>query len=134
MDRIRNEYIRGTAQVGRFGDKVREARLRWFGHVHRRVSGVYREKDVEDGAARQEEKRKAKEEVHGCGEGGHAGGWRHICGHYWENQNAPHIFWLFYISCLFDCHLPNLHLSVFKGEKALIYFHRERSARMFISN
>ena len=36
MDRIRNEYIRGTAQVGRFGDKVREARLRWFGHVHRR--------------------------------------------------------------------------------------------------
>ena len=38
-------------------------------------SGVYREKDVEDGAARQEEKRKAKEEVHGCGEGGHAGGW-----------------------------------------------------------
>ena len=30
-------------------------------------SGVYREKDVEGGAARQEEKRKAKEEVHGCG-------------------------------------------------------------------
>uniref|UniRef100_A0A8C4NAX6 CCHC-type domain-containing protein n=1 Tax=Eptatretus burgeri TaxID=7764 RepID=A0A8C4NAX6_EPTBU len=38
-------------------------------------SGVYREKDVEDGAARQEEKRKANEEVHGYGEGGHAGGW-----------------------------------------------------------
>ena len=38
-------------------------------------SGVYWEKDIEDGAARQEEKRKAKEEVHGCGEGGHAGGW-----------------------------------------------------------
>ncbi|KAK3550692.1 hypothetical protein QTP70_002392 [Hemibagrus guttatus] len=27
LDRIRNEYIRGTAQVGRLGDKVREARL-----------------------------------------------------------------------------------------------------------
>ncbi|KAK3559316.1 hypothetical protein QTP86_012722 [Hemibagrus guttatus] len=35
LDRIRNEYIRGTAHVGRLGDKVREARLRWFGHVQR---------------------------------------------------------------------------------------------------
>ncbi|KAK3542067.1 hypothetical protein QTP86_011368 [Hemibagrus guttatus] len=36
LDRIRNEYIRGTAHVGRLGDKVREARLRWFEHVQRR--------------------------------------------------------------------------------------------------
>ncbi|KAK3506655.1 hypothetical protein QTP70_012527 [Hemibagrus guttatus] len=36
LDRIRNEYIRGTAPVGRLGDKVREDRLRWFGHVQRR--------------------------------------------------------------------------------------------------
>ncbi|KAK3562743.1 hypothetical protein QTP86_006522, partial [Hemibagrus guttatus] len=36
LDRIRNEYIRGTAHVGRLGDKVRETRLRWFGHVQRR--------------------------------------------------------------------------------------------------
>ncbi|KAK3567839.1 hypothetical protein QTP86_027365 [Hemibagrus guttatus] len=36
LDRIRNEYIRGTAHVGRLRDKVREARLRWFGHVQRR--------------------------------------------------------------------------------------------------
>ena len=28
MDKTRNEYIRGTAQVGRFGKKTREARLR----------------------------------------------------------------------------------------------------------
>ncbi|KAK3511524.1 hypothetical protein QTP70_008976 [Hemibagrus guttatus] len=40
LDRIRNEYIRGTAHVGRLGDKVREARLRWFGHVQRRESGL----------------------------------------------------------------------------------------------
>ncbi|KAK3574098.1 hypothetical protein QTP86_002855 [Hemibagrus guttatus] len=40
LDRIRNEYIRGTAHVGRLGDKVREARLRWFGHVQRRDSDV----------------------------------------------------------------------------------------------
>ncbi|KAK3569126.1 hypothetical protein QTP86_024493 [Hemibagrus guttatus] len=38
LDRIRNEYIRGTVHVGRLGDKVREARLRWFGHVQRRES------------------------------------------------------------------------------------------------
>ncbi|MCJ8735615.1 hypothetical protein PDJAM_G00249200 [Pangasius djambal] len=38
LDRIRNEYIRGTAHVRRLGDKVREARLRWFGHVQRRES------------------------------------------------------------------------------------------------
>ncbi|XP_060780340.1 leucine-rich repeat and IQ domain-containing protein 1 [Neoarius graeffei] len=36
MDRNRNEYIRGTAQVGQFGDKAREMRLSWFGHVQRR--------------------------------------------------------------------------------------------------
>ncbi|KAK3534050.1 hypothetical protein QTP86_001200 [Hemibagrus guttatus] len=35
---VSNEYIRGTAHVGRLGDKVREARLRWFGHVQRRES------------------------------------------------------------------------------------------------
>ncbi|KAK3563338.1 hypothetical protein QTP86_021817, partial [Hemibagrus guttatus] len=38
LDSIRNEYIRGTAHVGCLGDKVREARLRWFGHVQRRES------------------------------------------------------------------------------------------------
>ncbi|KAK3556387.1 hypothetical protein QTP70_007995 [Hemibagrus guttatus] len=38
LDSIRNEYIRGTTHVGRLGDKVREARLRWFGHVQRRES------------------------------------------------------------------------------------------------
>jgi hypothetical protein len=63
MDRIRNEYIRGTAQVGRFGDKAREARLRWIGVEER--GWVYWEKDAEDGVARQEEERKAKEEVYG---------------------------------------------------------------------
>ena len=30
MDKIRNKCIRGTAQVRSFGDKVRQARLRWF--------------------------------------------------------------------------------------------------------
>ena len=39
LDRIRNEYIRGTAHVGRFRESLREARLRWFGHVLRRDRG-----------------------------------------------------------------------------------------------
>ncbi|KAK3528594.1 hypothetical protein QTP70_005005 [Hemibagrus guttatus] len=43
LDRIRNEYIRGTAHVGRLGDKVREARLRWFGHVQRRDRRIWYE-------------------------------------------------------------------------------------------
>ncbi|KAK3507796.1 hypothetical protein QTP70_000404 [Hemibagrus guttatus] len=38
LDRIRNKYIRGTAHVGLLGEKVRETRLRWFGHVQRRES------------------------------------------------------------------------------------------------
>ena len=36
MDKIRNEYIRGTAQVERFGEKTREARLRWYEHLRRK--------------------------------------------------------------------------------------------------
>ena len=39
MDKIRNEYIRGTAQVGRFGEKTREASLRWYGHIRRKDYG-----------------------------------------------------------------------------------------------
>ena len=39
MDKVKNEYIRGTTQVGRFGEKVREARPRWFGHVLRKDAG-----------------------------------------------------------------------------------------------
>ena len=36
MDTIRNEYIRGTAYVRRVSEKIREGRLRWYGHVMRR--------------------------------------------------------------------------------------------------
>ena len=39
MDKIRNEYIRRTAQVGRFGEKTREARPRWYGHVLKKDDG-----------------------------------------------------------------------------------------------
>ena len=35
-DNIRNEYIRGTIKFERLGLKMREGRLRWYGHVMRR--------------------------------------------------------------------------------------------------
>ena len=35
-DKIRNEYIRGTVKVERLGIKMREDRMRWYGHVTRR--------------------------------------------------------------------------------------------------
>ena len=39
MDKIRNDYIRGTAHVGRCEEKTREARLRWYGHLQRKDDG-----------------------------------------------------------------------------------------------
>lgn len=40
MDRIINKYIRRMAQVGRFGDQVREARMRCYDHVQRGICGI----------------------------------------------------------------------------------------------
>jgi len=36
LDKIRNKVIRGKVGVASIGDKMREARLRWFGHLRRR--------------------------------------------------------------------------------------------------
>ena len=35
-DKIRNEYISSTVKIEQSGMKVREGRLRWYGHVMRR--------------------------------------------------------------------------------------------------
>ena len=35
-DKIRNEYVRGTAKIAKLRDKLWNARLRWYGHVKRR--------------------------------------------------------------------------------------------------
>ena len=36
LDRIRNGVIRSLAEVASIEEKMRESRLRWFGHVKRR--------------------------------------------------------------------------------------------------
>ena len=36
LDKIKNDVIRSKAGVAPFEEKLREARLRWFGHVRRR--------------------------------------------------------------------------------------------------
>ena len=38
-DKIRNEYVRGTAKIAKLGDKLRNARPRWYGRVKRREEG-----------------------------------------------------------------------------------------------
>ena len=35
-DKIRNKYVRETAKIAKLGDKLRNARLRWYGHVKRK--------------------------------------------------------------------------------------------------
>ena len=35
-DKIKNEYVRGTVKIAKLGEKLRNARLRWYGHVKRR--------------------------------------------------------------------------------------------------
>lgn len=55
MDKIRHEYIRGTAQVKWFEDKVKEASLRWFEWAGERLQ-IHWIKDVKYGVAREEEK------------------------------------------------------------------------------
>ena len=37
--KIRNEYARGTAKIAKLEDKLRNARLRWYGHVKSREEG-----------------------------------------------------------------------------------------------
>ena len=62
-DKIRNEYIRGTVKVEQLGMKMREGRLRWYGHVMRRDQEYVGRKVME---MELPEKREGEEKVSGC--------------------------------------------------------------------
>ena len=62
-DKIRNEYIRGTVKVEQLGMKMREGRLRWYGHVMRRDQEYVGRKVME---MELPEKRESEEKVSGC--------------------------------------------------------------------
>jgi len=42
LDKIRNEVIRGKIEVASIEDKIRETRLRWFGHIRRSMDAPVR--------------------------------------------------------------------------------------------
>ena len=46
-DKIRNEYVRGTLKIAKLGDKLRNARLCWYGHVKRREEDYVGKKMME---------------------------------------------------------------------------------------
>ena len=77
-DKIRNEHIRSTVKVERLGMKIREGRLRWYGHV---IPGVCRKKDDGNGVTRKEEKRETKEKIFRCSKRRYGGSWCEGDGH-----------------------------------------------------
>ena len=72
-DRIRNEHIRGTAGVKRLGEKLREARLRWYEHVCRRDAGYVGKRVLAMDIPGRRRRGRPKKKVRGCGQGGHGG-------------------------------------------------------------
>ena len=46
-DKIGNEYERVTAKIAKLGDKILNARLRWYGHVKRRKEGLVEKRMME---------------------------------------------------------------------------------------
>lgn len=63
----------GTAQAEQCANQVKEARLKLFGHGAEEGGFIWTN-DAEDGAARQKEKMKTPEKIHGCSKEGYAEG------------------------------------------------------------
>ena len=80
-DKIRNEHIRSTVKVEQLGMKMREGRLRWYGHVMRRDQEVCKKKDDGNGVTRKKEKRETKEKIFRCGKRRYEGSWCEGDGH-----------------------------------------------------
>ena len=45
-DKIRNERFRGHLGLVLIGDKIRETRLRWFGHIQHRLATMWLRKSL----------------------------------------------------------------------------------------
>ena len=79
-DKIRNEYFRGTVTVEQLRMRMREGRLRCYGHVMRRDQ-VCRKKDDGNGVTRKEEKRETNEKIFRCSERRYGRSWCEGDGH-----------------------------------------------------
>ena len=62
-DKIRNEYIRHTVKIERLGIKMREGRLRWYGHVMRRDQEYVGRRVMEMELPEKKKKRETKENI-----------------------------------------------------------------------
>ena len=73
-DKIRNEYIRGTIKVERLGMKLREGKVRWYGHVMRRdqehVGRRVMEMELEERGKKRGQKKNSGCSERGYGEAG----------------------------------------------------------------
>ena len=78
-DKIRNEHIRSTVKVERLGMKMREGRLRWYGHVMRRGQEYVGRKMIE--MELPGKRRETKEKIFRCGKRGYGGSWCEGDGH-----------------------------------------------------
>ena len=71
-DKIRNEHIRSNVKVERLGIKMREGRLRWYGHVMRKDQKYVGRKMMETELPG---KRETKEKIFRCSVGRDVGSW-----------------------------------------------------------
>ena len=71
-DKIRNKYIRGTVKVEQLGMKMREGRLKWYGHVTRRDQEYIGRRVME---MELPGKRGAEEKISRCSERRYGGSW-----------------------------------------------------------
>jgi hypothetical protein len=62
LDRIKNEYMRGSVGLALIVDKMRENRLKWFGHMVKREGTkavrVFMEMNVEEKSRKERSKRR----------------------------------------------------------------------------
>ena len=63
------------AKAGHFKNKVKEARLKWLTHVQRRDCGHTGGRMIKMELPDRRQKRRIKEETHGCGENGQTDSW-----------------------------------------------------------